>query len=231
MNDESRELRYELKMPFEAGRIFEVRSWVRTHPCGFHTAYPRRRVNNIYFDLPGMPLLSDHLDGVEERYKLRFRWYGVDCVQVTGILEVKHKKANLGWKEHQPISATLNLKQMKWTEITRILASQTRSWVAEMLQSARPVLINDYQREYFVSGDGLTRLTLDYDLRIFHQQFHLLPNLVFREPRQNRMLIELKSGVQKPQDLADLLAEFPLRVSRYSKYVDSLDALTERLVL
>jgi len=227
MIEENGSLRYELKMTFEAGRLYEARTWVRTHPFAFRTSYPPRQVNNIYLDLPGMSLLSEHLDGIEQRYKLRFRWYGAEFSGIHGILEVKHKDENVGWKENQPIASALDLLQMSWMEVMGILAHDSCGWVSEMLQSARPALINYYQREYFVSGDGQTRLTLDYDLNVFHQQLHLRPNLTFRQPRQNLMLIEIKSGVKNTAELADLLAEFPLRIGRFSKYVGAMDELLE----
>jgi len=223
-------LRYELKMIFEAARLYDARTWVRTHPCAFRTAYPPRQVNNIYFDLPGMSLLADHVDGIEQRYKLRVRWYGEEFSGIYGVIEVKHKDDNVGWKENQPVASTLDLQQMSWMEVMNILAHDSHGWVSEMLQSAQPALINYYQREYFVSGDNQTRLTLDYGLNVFHQQLHLRPNLTFRQPRQNLMLIEIKSGVNNTAELADLLAEFPLRVGRFSKYVGSMDGLLETLL-
>jgi len=227
MIEENGQLRYELKMPFAAVRLFEARTWVRTHSAAFHVAYPPRRVNNIYFDLPGMALLGNHLDGDGKRYKLRFRWYGEEFSNIHGILEVKHKIDNVGWKENQPIASALDLRQMSWQDVVRTLAADASGWVCEMMQSARAVLINDYQREYFVSGDGQTRLTLDYDLNVYHQQLHLRPNLVFRQPRQDLMLVEIKSELQKASELSGLIAGFPLRVSKYSKYVDAMDTLLE----
>ena len=72
----SRELRYELKLVCGGHHLAQARSWIRLHRAGLVTAYPPRRVNSLYLDTPGLGGLRDNLDGLAQRTKVRWRWYG-----------------------------------------------------------------------------------------------------------------------------------------------------------
>jgi len=220
--------RYELKFPFENLSRFEMESWVRLHSWGFRVAYPPRQVNNIYFDSLSMDTFNDHIEGVPLRRKLRYRWYGRDLAQARGQLEVKNKSERAGWKLIQPVDEILHLDQMSWGEIMKVLRSHADGIFRELLEVSGPVLINHYQREYYVSGDGRVRLTLDYDLCSYRQWVDFFPNLSFKLPELDSVLIEIKSDVIHGREVSDVIAEFPLRAWRYSKYVDGMDSILER---
>jgi hypothetical protein len=220
------DLRYEIKMLYDGLWLSQVQSWIHTHPSAFVTAYPPRQVNNIYFDTPGLDTLSDHLSGVEERRKLRLRWYGQDLAVVRGgVLELKQKLGRHGWKESMSLEPAFSMIGMTWPQIMSSLVSQLNETFREYLAVSQPVLINSYMREYYVSADETTRLTLDYELTVYDQHFSSRPNLRFRMPALNIVIIEVKSGVRDESYLADLLAKFPLRVQRYSKYVEAMGAI------
>jgi hypothetical protein len=220
------DLRYEIKMLYDGLWLSQARSWIRTHPAAFVRAYPSRQVNNVYFDTPGLDTLNDHLSGVEERRKLRLRWYGQDLVVVRGgVLELKQKLGRHGWKESRPLESAFSMTSMTWPQIMSSLVDQFDETFHEYLAVSQPVLINSYMREYYVSADGSTRLTLDYELTVYDQRFSSRPNLRFQMPALNIVIIEVKSGVRDHSYLADLLAKFPLRVQRYSKYVEAMGAI------
>jgi hypothetical protein len=221
-------LRYELKMTFDGQRLFETRRWVRLHSQGFREAYPPRQVNNIYFDTPDLSFLNDHMSGVDERRKLRYRWYGADLQHACGHLEDKERSGRIGWKDIQPVEPLIDLTRLTWNEVTAIIAAQVTGHLHELICVSRPVMINTYQREYYCSSDGEVRLTLDYGQVAYDQRLSARPNLAFRLPLRNQMLIEIKSAADNGKQLADVLAEFPLRVGRHSKYVDIMSSMVER---
>jgi hypothetical protein len=229
---EIRNVRFELKMECHRIDLPAARSWVRLHSAGFHEAFPPRQVNNIYFDTLGLDTFNDHIEGIPERRKLRFRWYGEDLGSARGQLEIKEKDERVGWKIIQPVQPCLDLRKCDWVEIRRDLLRGLRQegdgLFEEMLQVTRPVVINCYQREYYVSADDRVRLTLDYDQQAFDQWVSARPNLAFRLPAMDSVFIELKSEVKNSRYLADVLAEFPLRIQRHSKYTAALDPLLER---
>jgi hypothetical protein len=216
--------RYEIKMVYDALRIYEVRQWVRNHYAGFHTAYPTRLVNNVYFDTEELGAFNDHISGCGSRQKLRFRWYHNHQNVVDGQLELKRKDVNIGSKYSQDVNG-IDLKNDSWTTIKQKMVSQSTDEMQLLIRSAEPVLINTYQRDYFVSGDGITRLTLDYNLKAWDQRVYAKPNMRVRIPLLNVMVIEFKRDIAGHKEFANILAKFPLRVTNYSKYVQSLNSI------
>jgi hypothetical protein len=225
-------LRYEIKMPVEQLRLPLVRSWVQLHSAGFRQAFPPRQVNNLYFDTLSLDTYNDHIAGVTERRKLRFRWYGEDLRAAAGQLEIKNKRARVGWKQVQPVAARLDLGGRDWSGLQQDLYAGLRGEkqmvFLEMLHVSRPLVINTYQREYYISADGRFRLTLDYNLTAYDQWLAARPNLVYKAPLAGEMLIEFKCAVPHSRDLAGVLTEFPLRISPNSKYVSALNSMLER---
>ncbi|KPL72080.1 hypothetical protein ADN00_16540 [Ornatilinea apprima] len=212
--------RYEIKMVFENSHRFAVESWVRLHSRAFRTAFPTRRVNNLYFDTHSQDMFNDHIAGTFERRKLRFRWYGENFSPAFGQLELKHKQGMIGWKDSQMILKSLDFARCGWQEIYADLQSEATGVFSEALVISRPILINNYQRQYFISADGMIRLTLDYDLTAFDQSASPRPNTSFPIPTRDLLIIEFKAAPELARDLADVLAEFPLPVEAYSKYVE-----------
>jgi SPX domain protein involved in polyphosphate accumulation len=217
--------RYELKIVYPQPWISEVRGWITGHPVGFVTAFPPRWVNSFYFDTPDLDSFNDHLAGVPERRKLRFRWYGESLQTGRGQVEVKNKTERVGWKDTHPIEYTFDFEKMDWSSILSELQQQSSGFIRELLSVVQPALLTAYWREYFISSDGIVRLTLDSDLCAYDQRFTAQPNLWFRQPLEDDIFVELKSEVPNAPDLADILAHFPSRVERHSKYVDALEKM------
>jgi hypothetical protein len=91
-----------------------------------------------------------------------------------------------------------------------------------MAQFAYPVLINHYQRAYYATLDQTVRLTVDSELRCYDQRFSAHPNLRRPSPIADRVVIELKAERQHYPRLVNLLAHFPIRTDRFSKYVQGM---------
>ena len=45
-------MRFEVKFSYPTHFDSQVMVWVKAHSQGFRTAYPPRRINNVYFDTP-----------------------------------------------------------------------------------------------------------------------------------------------------------------------------------
>ena len=214
--------RYEIKLQFDGLCLHNVRQWIRLHSLAFVPAYPSRQVNNIYFDTSGLDSLTDHLSGVGDRRKLRFRWYGENIEQVRGQLEIKQKINRIGWKYTYPIPTTLNLAHLSWAQFHEIIQQFTEGIFYEMVCISWPVIINSYQRDYFVSFDGQTRLTLDYEVEAYAQA----PNIKFLGPLLNLVILEIKCETETDVDLPQVIAEFPLRTGKHSKYITGMSAMS-----
>ena len=225
---EERGVRYELKMMYDATLAPQVRGWVQLHPAGFITPFPPRRVNNIYFDTYDLDTYNDHIESVNLRRKLRFRWYGENLELARGQIEVKNKSERSGWKLVQPVDIELDLRRADWASIHAALLAKTDGIFHQLLAVARPLVINTYWREYYVSADEAIRLTLDFDLTNYDQWLCARPNLDFKTPHRDGLVMELKCDLNHARQLADVIAAFPQRANAYSKFVTALDAWVGR---
>jgi hypothetical protein len=222
-----RRLRYEVKMTFDEVYLPEVRAALWLHPGGFAEAYPPRQVNNIYLDSAALDCLATHIDGAAERGKLRFRWYGPGYAAVRGVLELKHKVGQLGWKEYGPVAATFDLTAIAWPAWVDLIRAHAKGAAAHWLsQYDRPTLLNSYRREYYESADGEVRVTLDSEQRAYEQVMHVAPNLAVQAPVAGRAVLEVKAPSARAGRVSDVLSALPLQVEQNSKYVSGmLDAL------
>lgn len=215
-------LRYEIKLVCDQHRLPQARSWIRLHPAGFVVAYPPRRVNSLYLDTLNLSSLNDNLAGISVRQKLRLRWYGGEMVGIQPSLELKWKRDLLGRKRQVLLPCKLDMT-LPWPEILgTIRANVGPSWQVMLQTVNQPTLLNCYQREYYVTLDGAMRVTLDFALVAYDQRLSPRPNLRFRLPIADTIVIEVKAAREQAERLQQVVAWFPVRRSRNSKYVNSL---------
>jgi len=82
-----------------------------------------------------------------------------------------------------------------------------------------PVLINRYQRKYFVSRDKKVRVTLDSDLDIYDQSRKRFPNYSSKSNLPKVLVLEVKFPRELRDHVVHMFGGIPLRASRFSKYV------------
>jgi len=216
------DLRYEIKLVCDPHRLSQARSWIRLHPAGFVVAYPPRRVNSLYLDTPHLSSLSDNLAGLSARYKLRLRWYGDEMTNIQPHLELKQKRNMLGRKKRCLLPRELDLN-LPWTEILETIRAHTApDWQTILQTINQPTLLNHYQREYYVTVDNTTRVTLDFAQVAYDQRLSPRPNLHTRMPIADNVVIEIKTSQDQAEWLPEITAWFPALRSRNSKYARSL---------
>jgi hypothetical protein len=223
--------RYEIKLHCEPYHLEQLHAWVRVHPDHWRVTYPPRQVNNLYFDTYDYKSLNDNLGGVSRRRKLRLRWYGPGLEAITTAqLELKCKEGMVGWKETWLLDASsvgcrqeLDLPHQSWSALRQAIQNATDAqahlWMARF---SYPVLINHYQRAYYATADRTVRLTIDSRLHSYDQRFSAHPNTRRRSPVPDCVIVELKADRQHYSRLVNLLAQFPIRMDRYSKYVQGM---------
>ncbi len=226
------DFRYELKMECDQLFMPQVESWVSLHPAGFRSAFPPRQVNSVYMDTLALDTLNDHIEGVPVRRKFRFRWYGEDLAHAQGQFEIKNKNERIGWKITQPVNCQFNFRSSSWASIQQqmiaYLQKGNNKLILELLRVSRPLVLISYSRKYYVSGDGQIRLTIDSHQKAFDQWMTVVPNLSFLSPDPGQLVVEFKSDISNAKVIADILAEFPLRTRRHSKFVSAVSSLMER---
>lgn len=219
--------RYERKYAVpELGRQ-EFEESLRLHPALFSPIYQGRFVNNLYFDTPDLENYQDNVDGVSARVKIRIRWYGDLYGEIERpVLEIKHKRGHEGWKE----SVALAPFPLQKGFSARDIEKQTRSAdlpgeVKSRLAGLELRLMNRYYRRYYRSADGKFRITVDSGLE-WYRIAPLFNNLMNRSRDDVGLIVELKYDCRFDSDAARVSDIFPFRLTRSSKYVSGLDAVT-----
>lgn len=219
-------LRYEIKMVVQGYALPVVRSFVYSHAAGFITAFPRRIVNNIYYDSNDFQSLEHHLCGVVQRYKIRFRWYGTNNKHITGIIEIKNKRDRLSWKQQAVVPGYIDLDTMTWNEINQVIQGYLPDDIRIMFEVFRvPVFINSYLREYYVSPTTGVRITLDYNIRGFEQWSSIRPNICAPMLLPDTLVIEFKAFSHQHDALSEVLDSFPLRPVKNSKFISCIHSM------
>ena len=218
------ELRHEIKFVGRATEVQRLLTWVRTHAAAFDEPYPSRRVNNVYFDTHSLAAFRENLAGGSRRMKLRYRWYGDTFEPARGTLEVKRRRAGIGWKQSFRAPG-VSLPNASWSAVRRQLRAklgrEARLWLDA---SPLPVILNRYDRRYFLSRDGRVRLTVDWNQRVYDQRFGAAPNLRRASNLPATLVVELKFALPDHSRAREIVQSLPLRLSRNSKYVLGVQA-------
>jgi hypothetical protein len=217
--------RHEVKFVSLPVRYPDLAQWVRVHAAGFYSPYPPRRVNNVYFDDYRLVAYHENLVGDSSRSKVRVRWYGETLHPDSCVLEVKRKRNLMGWKLSYP-TGPLDFEADTWRTLRRKLRESLcgagRLWLDANPQA---VLINRYDREYFVSRDGKVRVTLDAHQRVFDQRFGGRPNLARPANLPATVVVEFKFAREDFFLGSRAIQGLPVRASRNSKYVIGVQSL------
>lgn len=212
--------RLEIKFVADQTKLDQVRNWLKLNGAGFYKPYPNRWVNNIYFDTPNYYAYNENLSGSSYRTKVRFRWYGDSRSDGGGVLEVKCKRNYFGWKIRFPVKRMPDLTASSWQSVLNYLVEQLEPEAKKWIDAnPRPVIINRYYREYFVSHDNLIRATIDTNQVIFDQRYKPLPNIRAKNNIPHILVLEFKFDRKDRLSASQTLQGLPLRVSRNSKYI------------
>jgi SPX domain protein involved in polyphosphate accumulation len=184
------------------------------HPASFKKVFPDRQVNNIYLDSSTFQCFHQNVEGHPRRKKMRLRWYGHSEIPIQkSTLEIKNKDAELGWKDSFRVDGS------KISDATSLL--QAISATGYYQGNLIPTLHNAYQRAYYVSQDGLFRITLDT-----HQTFKIPFTKMKALPIAHYpVIVELKydqKDAERAKDITDYLA---FRQTKNSKYTIGVQEL------
>ncbi len=204
----------------------EIDSLIRRNPALFREAYPPRTINNIYLDTPSRRSLYENLDGIADRIKARIRWYGPMLGEVKRpVLEFKIKRGMVGAKDAFELKPFVVAVGMSAEPVFRSLAtSNLPAKVLQSLDTFEPVLLNRYQRKYFISADRHYRITLDTQLEFYRFDQHA--NVFRCQLRDHEgTVVELKYSGEFDHIDDRVASYFPFRVTRMSKFVTGMHAV------
>lgn len=220
------EFRYERKFFISDLSKYEVESIVKLHPVSFTEIYTKRCVNNIYFDSFSLINLSDNIEGVSDRIKIRIRWYGPLFGYIEKPrLEIKIKKGQLGMKKVIPIQPFVLNENTNFSNI--ILSIKNLSEILKIdLNCIRPTLMNRYSRKYYQSNDKKYRITIDSEQSFY--QLKKVNNFYLNRYNDNdSVILELKYNKNFDDGARLITSFFPFRITKSSKYVTGLQKVLQ----
>lgn len=218
--------RYERKYLSTNWHYRHVESVIAQHPALFRPIYQQRSVNNIYLDSIDYHHYRMNVDGLQERVKVRVRWYGEMFGEIEKPgLELKIKDAAVGYKMRFDLQKFSLTRNFSFTNLIDFRDPESiQPTMRSLVSSLHPTLLNGYKRKYFLSSCGRFRLTLDWDLqyfRIFKENNNFLCN--YRSA--NAVVVELKYDVDHESHAREIADSLPFPITRNSKYVVGLQSL------
>lgn len=217
--------RLELKMACDGKWLAQARGWIRLHPAGFKESYPPRQINNLYLDSPHLNSFQANQIGISARQKLRLRWYGeMTAVTTNPALELKRKKNLVSDKKQEVLNWVVDWTRPYAQILRQLPETASENWRQWLHQMTQPTLINQYQREYYISADENLRVTLDFAQQAYDQRMAPYPNWMRASPLSNLIVIEMKAALIHENLLQEAMAKFPIARSRNSKYVNGIAA-------
>ncbi len=216
--------RYERKFVANQLNRLATEAVIKQNSAFFIPAYSKRRINNIYFDTPGLDCYFDNLFGNNNRWKVRLRWYGERFGEVSSpILEFKIKKGSVGTKKSYQIPSFFFNKDVFHTnDLTKIFDNAgLPQEIREKLIGVQPVLFNSYFRSYFTTLNKKYRVTVDDQMEYYNMKstWNHLQHL-FSE--NTKVVVELKYNQEHNPGAGQISTEFPFRLDKNSKFVSGV---------
>lgn len=219
--------RYEIKFTVQRENYYRLKNWIMLNSHDFYAPYPPRIVNNIYFDNQECDSYVENLTGCTSRTKLRLRWYGDTFNPQKAVLELKSKRNRLGFKSAHKIGFSgMQLSSMTYRDIVHNIAAQLEGDVSfRFKQSDVPIIVNRYEREYFVTRNNKVRATLDGNLTFFDQRSRQKPNFIFPSVAPEISIFEVKTPSLEIDFAEKVISSIELPPSKSSKYVLGVQSL------
>ena len=217
-------LRREVK--YVANEMFftQVLRWLETSELGLRKHFPDRLVNNIYYDTHSFDAYADNVDGISQRSKLRYRWYGPSLIPVNGNVELKRRSNACGTKESYPVVLDREVA-MHFELLQSIRKSVPPEWDALLDFYSEPVVSNRYYRSYYTSSCRKVRVTLDSQQRVMDQRFFGLINTKWKGNALPYITVEVKFAPELTNYVSSMVDEIPMRYSRNSKYINAVNTI------
>ena len=216
--------RNERKFVLPATEEHRVLLTVKSNPACFRVAFPDRFVNNIYFDSADLINFTDAIMDSGERAKYRIRWYHEQwCSVQNPFLELKIRKNYFVKKDRYPLDP-FNLKEIQSIGAARKLfkGAPIEKSLRGVLNTLKPILFNRYLRSYYQSSDGNIMLTVDRQIRVAPSGLGKAP--CWKIDRHN-IIVEIKYDPEFEEQAMMVMAEFPFRMTKHSKYLRGVASL------
>ena len=217
--------RFERKYIFNNININKIILAIYRSNFNFISSFPDRIVNSIYFDDINLSSITDNLDGVTEKKKIRLRWYGDNKTINNSKLELKKKSEFLVHKKEFNLRIPKNFEFQNKKNILFIknLINNDKNLRKQITRKTlNPILSTHYCRSYFLSSDKLVRLTMDKNIEYIHLTDNKDINI---KNKTNNVIIELKYRKELDNFVRKKIDNISVRFSKNSKYIHGAQLL------
>ena len=219
------ERRHEFKFVILQHEKPQLFNWLNTSKSKVRQAHDPNVVNNVYFDTFENLAVFENVYGELKKRKFRIRWYG-NSKQIKQVrAEAKERLNLLVFKTVEIIDCNLAIDQISWSSGVNSFFSKLSPAMKTLASSYRkPVLLNRYSRDYFVSSDGSFRLTIDSDIsyKSIHSSKISRSGLTGYE---NRLVCEVKFDESSLTCVKEFLANVPFARVKHSKFANGLNTV------
>ena len=217
-------LRREVKYVANEMFIIQILGWIETSRLCLRKHFPDRLVNNIYYDSHSYDAYADNVDGISQRTKLRYRWYGSSPTPVDGNIELKKRLNACGVKEVYPV--VLKRKVSNHIELVNsIKQSVPAGWTALLDFYSVPIILNRYHRSYYTSKCRQIRVTVDRKHHVMDQRFSGIINTKWQGNTPQYIIVEIKFASDLADYVSSMIDDIPMRYSRNSKYINAVNVI------
>lgn len=197
MEGNQNKYRFEKKFVVSRTRLNSVLYELKT--SRFFKMYPNRIVNSIYFDDKYLSAYYENLEGLSERTKYRFRFYGNFAKKnISGKFERKIKNNDVNFKLSES-------KKISFENIYKIKFPNKKN--------LSPNIHTKYQRYYFFNRFKNIRCTVDVGLKIINVKNKLVK-------RFSDIIIEFKCDKKIIVNDVVKNANYNIRCSKYCIGID-----------
>ena len=181
----------------------------------FKPKFERRVVNSIYLDTPNYNHVLDNINGVNEREKLRIRWYNDDYNNFS----FENKKKNKFCILKKIIKIKSKIRKNNFIEDFK--NEFFNKYKKNLNFNYKFVLLVSYERKYWVSTNEKIRATVDYNIStksMIHNNINLkIPDTI----------LEFKFAPENEEFFRELFCrkKFNFRIRKFSKYVNAFSIL------
>lgn len=206
--------RFEKKYQVPKSQLLQYQLNIAAH--GFMLHHQPRYINNLYIDNIRLDSFHENIEGLSDRKKTRFRWYGekFGTHKITAEIKIKADDVN------RKISESLIKYTLTRLEDIPSLYNKLRDDLPEhynyKLFDYSPSLLNRYLREYFYHPVSNVRITLDHD------RWYYNPRTGKEAVDEKNIIIEIKSSSDNP--FCEI--EFPMLLDKSSKYCTGIELTT-----
>lgn len=211
--------RYELKYIINEEQYKAVRAAMESHMNP--DKYGNSTICNIYYDTPNFILARRSIEKPFYKEKLRLRSYGLAQEKSQSYIEIKKKFDSVVYKRrielpyNESISYLSGDLQIEKTQIV----SEIDSFI-NMYEGLEPAMVISYEREAFYDKED-SNFRMTFDKNILCRDYDLsLDKGIYGEDilKKGIRLLEVKTATSIPLWLCNVLSEYKIYKTSFSKY-------------